>query len=108
MKVDEFAFGFLKNIWLSREKKKVPFLGVIMMISVLNGKTRRRSILADTKINYASFYSTLNSLVSLGYVIHHKAHYSNGQGSLVHLTDKGRRYLRYLFNVVREGGNHDE
>lgn len=108
MKVDEFAFGFLKNIWQSREKRKVPFLGVIMLISILTGHTRRRSILADTKINEASFYSTVSSLVSLGYVVHRKARISNNQGSLVLLTDKGRLYLSDLFKIEKEGCNHDE
>lgn len=102
MRIDEFAIGFLRNIRKSTEARKIPFLGILMLFSIFKGNICRRPILRDTQINEASFYSTVKTLVSLGFISHQKEYGRSKKKSIFLITDKGKNYLTRILTVRKE------
>lgn len=100
MKAEKFSLILLKNIWMSRDKRKVPFLGVIVLFVMKQGYVRRCEIINESGINCASFYSTMNQMIDRGLIEKKKT--ANRRSSLYSITEEGNAYYRELFRCKTE------
>lgn len=99
MKTDDFALILLKNMLESRENQKVPYMGIIILLYLRQGVTRRRDLINKSGINCASFYSPIKRMIRLGLVQEDER---AGRESNFRITPKGEMYVRRLFSCRKE------
>lgn len=95
MNAETFSLMFLKNIWESRGKRKLPLLAHLVLCAIGQGINRRRDIIAECGLNEASFYSVIYPMIREGLITksdHRKAHVSSYE-----LTESGVSLYRRLF-----------
>lgn len=100
MNAEDFSFMLLKNIWMSRGRRKITLLSHLVLCAIGRGINRRRDIIEKCNMNDASFYSTIHSMVRDGLITKIGNRYS--RVSFYELTESGKSLYRRLFMCRKE------
>lgn len=100
MNTETFSLIFLRNIWASRSKRKLPLLAHLVLCAIGQGVTRRRDIIERCEMNEASFYSVIYPMMREGLVVRDEV--EGSRMSVFRLTDAGVEVYRRLFWCRKE------
>lgn len=100
MKAEVFALILLQNLWRSRTKQKISFMGLMMICAIGQGISRRCDIIDECSINSSSFYSAVKRMIVLGWV--RKISNAPSRQSRYELTNEGTHLYQQIFTSRKE------
>lgn len=100
MNAEAFSLIFLKNIWESRGKRKLPLLSHLVLCAIGQGINRRCDIIEECGLNESSFYSVIYPMIRDGLIT--KMDNRKARVSSYELTEAGVSLYRKLFRCRKE------
>lgn len=100
MNAEAFSLIFLKNIWASREKRKLPLLSHLVLCAIGQGINRRCDIIEECGLNESSFYSVIYPMVRHGLIM--KIDNRSSRTSSYELTVSGKSLYKRLFMCKKD------
>lgn len=100
MNAEAFSLILLKNIWASREKRKLPLLSHLVLCAIGQGINRRCDIIEECGLNESSFYSVIYPMIRSGLIT--KMDNRNSLTSSYELTVSGKSLYKRLFRCRKK------